>query len=94
MCVCVSLSLSPCACVRISLLCVRLFVRFRLVAETFGSKQVCGVFVWAQDNNNAPDLLQEDATAIFLAEKSMKGKGTCSIAFTTEQQQQQQQPLV
>jgi hypothetical protein len=28
----------------------------------------------AQDNNNAPDFLQEDAAAVFLAEKSMEGK--------------------
>jgi hypothetical protein len=28
----------------------------------------------AQDNNNAPEFLQEDTTVIFLAEKRMEGK--------------------
>jgi hypothetical protein len=39
----------------------------------------------AQDNDNAPDFLPENAAVIFLAEKR---KGARLIAFTTEQQQQ------
>ncbi len=74
-CVCLSVSVSVrvsvCAC--LSSMCPSLRL-FRLVGETFGCKQVCGVFVWHKTTTMHLIFLQEDATVIFLAEKRMEGK--------------------
>jgi hypothetical protein len=71
--VCVSLSLRVSVCACLSSMCPSLRL-FRLVGETFGCKQVCGVFVWHKTTTMHQIFLQEDATVIFLAEKSMEGK--------------------